>query len=211
MEEDLSLSKNSLNQSADQIELAKRQLALLEDQLRLNEEANRTAARAASAAEGSARVAEEALVKTSRAYVNYIRTEYSKDPGTIGPTSYKTFVANSGQTAATQLEFRSIIRYGPGDPLATPDTSESLLPKADGSATLSAQSTLTLGGSKDVVLPEQVVSMLSEGRAYFYYFGTLTYQDIFRRSHKTRFCVEYDYRRKEGNRMVFCTEHNDAD
>ncbi len=121
---------------------------------------------------------------------------------------FGVIVANLGKTPAkkvkTQTSWRALPRTTPFSPVYNKSTTNIeqmstsvLMPTFEG--TLLAPP-ITLG--------EDQVEALRSGRAHFYVYGRITYEDVFGRSHKTTWCL---FVNEKLDRMAACEIYNDAD
>jgi hypothetical protein len=67
-------------------------------------------------------------------------------------------------------------------------------------------------GTGGLSVPETIIQKVNAGKAHVYFWGWLTYDDIFGCTHKTEFCSEVVQRISEGKFFISnCEKHNCAD
>lgn len=120
--------------------------------------------------------------------------------------TFGVIVTNSGKTPA--------LKVTPLQRMVVSFTKEPLIIRYNQPRTkpsigvLQPNAKLLLETDKTEPFTKEIISRLESGQVTLYVFGIITYEDIFKRSHKTTFCM---YMSSDLSSMKICETYNDAD
>lgn len=202
MHRQVEMMRDTLSQTERQIELTAAQLELA----RRN---TKNAERSAAAAEAAARIAQRSLEVVERAWVGVRSFEVRKPPMPGETMIARVKWTNTGKTPAIGLSTLNRILYSPL-PLEELPESVVALQVADNSDGVGRADlfpgVIMLSDNLLAITDDQFTS-INQGRGWVYVIGVITYRDIFRRRHETRYCGVY----LAGGLIASCSRYNSTD
>jgi hypothetical protein len=132
----------------------------------------------------------------NRAYITMTTARLIETLQPNTTTRVRAGFKNVGKTPAMKMTMISELHILPGVNAALPQ-----LPKPNGMLSFTPNQEISIDTSSEFSVTQEDIAALTNNTRFLFYWGEITYEDVFHQQHKTTWCLRYDSSASTGLRI----------